>query len=170
MKKILYTALLLLSAGCLFTSCGDDDGDVAISKTPAKDVAGIYNGTWTVTTEGQDPNVCEGTLELTELSTYAMTLTTSIPSISGEEQNSTSVNITGTTNGYFFSSTVVDASINPFGGKTISGRIDGDKVTFVYTKEVKVGRKNVGYVYSFEGTKESVTSPEQGDENNVPSE
>lgn len=54
MKKIIYNIALLLAITCAFIACNDDDGP-SVTKTPAKDVAGTYDGAWVlrvVTTQG----------------------------------------------------------------------------------------------------------------------
>lgn len=54
MKKILYNIALLLAVTCAFIACNDDDGP-SVTQTPAKDVAGTYEGEWVVrivTTQG----------------------------------------------------------------------------------------------------------------------
>lgn len=51
MKKIIYSGFCLFASLALFTACSEDDGgngSFLTSSTPALDVAGIYNGTWTV--------------------------------------------------------------------------------------------------------------------------
>ncbi|MBR2184797.1 MAG: hypothetical protein IJ897_05180 [Prevotella sp.] len=155
MKKILYNALLMLSVVAFYTSCGDDDG-APVSSTPAADIAGTYSGTWTVTVDtpdGQTTETHDGTVDLKEFSQYVLGLTSSIPDISGEESKSAPVNAVSTTNGYFFSCTSDKYdSVNPY-GKTVSGRVLNGIVTFVYTGEIKVGRKKYGATYSFEGTR-----------------
>lgn len=156
MKNIFYIALMMLSSVAMVTSCGDDDDGSPVSANPAAEMAGTYTGTWTVVADsptGETSTTYDGTLVLTQTSRFAMTLTTSIPSLAAEASKSAPVNVVATTSGYYFSCTSDDyTNVNPY-GKNISGRIEGNNVIFTYTGEIKIGRAKYGASYSFSGHK-----------------
>ncbi|MDH6307824.1 hypothetical protein M2451_000273 [Dysgonomonas sp. PFB1-18] len=53
-KKLIYLLALVFSLGLSFTACGDDDDDPVVTSDYAKEIAGTYKGTLTVTIAGQD--------------------------------------------------------------------------------------------------------------------
>ena len=155
----------MLSSVVMLTSCGDDDG-APLSQTPADDVEGLYTGTWTVVQSSSSATTTEthdGTVDLKKVSTYSMKVTTSIPDIPTEISKSAPVNIVDTSDGYQFYCTVTDdRSINPYGLDTnnsnsspqqVSGKVQGNTLTFAYTMQTKIGRTVYGMSYSFTGTK-----------------
>ena len=49
MKRFIYTVVALLTLGCTFVACGDDNDDPSISydTTAEQGSAGTYTGEWT---------------------------------------------------------------------------------------------------------------------------
>lgn len=156
MKKIVYSLVALLTLGCGFVSCGDDDNDITFSTTPEKAAAGTYSGTWTLTEEGASTSTtCEGTIIIAPTSNiYQADITFEVPFDGDKEKfkiSATSVaNISHSNNGFVFNNNV---DTNPLGAN-FAGKIDEQgNIALNFMKQVKDGRKQFTYFYVFEGKK-----------------
>ena len=149
MKKILYTALLLLSSAIMVTSCGDDDDAVVYSRTPAADVAGTYTGTLVaLNTSDNTSTTTDATLTVEENGTYVISVQLESSNIS----KSGVANISAMSSGYPFAN-MVTSSGNTF-GVMFSGMVTDGTLTLSYTEEVQSGRKKIITDYTFTGTKQ----------------
>ena len=152
MKRFIYSAIAVLTLGCTFVACGDDNDDPVINfdKTAAQGSAGTYSGTWTRT--GDD-----GTAEYSGSITLAAadganvtSVTFSCPDASLDANSI--ANVWHANYGYeFFNQT--SGAANGLGA-SFSGRIDeAGNLNASFTLSQKVGRKNYEFKYEFRGKK-----------------
>lgn len=156
MKRFIYSVVALLTFGCTFVACGDDNDDPVINydTTAAQGSAGTYTGRWTRTSDNGGPAVEEeydGTVTLAAADGANSTnVTFSCPDAT---LNSTSIaNVWHANYGYqFFNQT--NSAANGLGA-SFSGRIDEvGNMNVSFTLSQKVGRKNYEFKYEFRGKK-----------------
>ena len=152
MKRFIYSVVALLTLGCTFVACGDDNDDPVINfdTTAAQGSAGTYSGTWTRT--GDDGSAdYSGTVTLAAANgANATNVTFSCPDAS---LDATSIaNVWHANYGYeFFNQT--NSAANGL-GVSFSGRIDeAGNLNASFTISQKVGRKNYQFKYEFIGKK-----------------
>ena len=152
MKRFIFSVIAVLTLGCTFVACGDDNDDpnIDFDTTAEQGSAGTYTGEWTrigddgtVTYSGSVTLVASGTANVTNV-------TFSCPDAS---LDATSVaNIWHANYGYeFFNQTVSSANAL---GASFAGRIDEvGNMDAAFTISQKVGRKNYEFKYEFKGKK-----------------
>ena len=146
MKKIIYTAVFLLSAAITLTSCGDDDEGVAYSKTPAADVTGTYVGTLEeLNTSNNTLTTSDATLTVSENGTYAISVQLESSSVS----KSGVANIAQMSGGY-----VIENRESGTFGVTFTGIVESGVLTLKYLEKVKSGRQTIDTKFTFTGTKQ----------------
>ena len=152
MKRFVYSVVALLTLGCTFVACGDDNDDPVINydTTAAQGSAGTYSGTWTRT--GDDGSTeYSGSITLAAASgENATNVTFSCPDAS---LDATSIaNVWHANYGYQFFNQLV-SNANGLGA-AFSGRIDeSGNMVASFTISQKVGRKNYEFKYEFRGKK-----------------
>lgn len=155
MKKILYIILGLALVSGSFTSCSDDDdnGSIALPANPASDIAGTYTGTWTrIALTDSTTITADGTITLTDSSTYAGSVTVAACSAVGLSEMSSPVNVQwNTSNTYRFFNYV---STNGLGMTFAGSVLNATDMTFKFTKTVRSGRKTSDFSYTFIGKKQ----------------
>ncbi len=154
MKKIIFSLAAMLALSCSFISCGnDDDNDITFSTTPEKAAAGTYSGNWTISSDTETVGEGEGTITIAPTSTpYNADITIEGSfSTTSLNVNATSIaNISHANNGFVFNN---NNDKNPL-GTSFTGKIDESGVIGVnFVKEVRVGRKQYKYYYTFLGKK-----------------
>lgn len=164
MKKTLYCALAVLMActASVFTACDDDDADPLVISTelPETKLVGEYEGTWTLTSNetGEVTGTGEGsiTVELLNseeggLQDYAAVVTLHCATQDAIDGKSGICNVT-VANGVITCSNSTSKEIGTSGH---FGQYDqqADVMTFNFANSVKVGRKYVATLITFEGKK-----------------
>ena len=151
MKRFIYSVIALLTLGCTFVACGDDNDDPVINydTTAEQGSAGTYTGEWTRT--GDDgTDTYTGSITLSAAGTNATNVTFSCPEASLDATST--ANVWHANYGYeFFNQTAGDANGL---GASFSGRIDeAGNMNVAFTISQKVGRKNYEFKYEFKGKK-----------------
>ena len=152
MKRFIYSVIAVLTLGCTFVACGDDNDDpsISFSSSAEQGSAGTYNGIWTRT--GDDGTVeYSGTVTLTASGTANVTnVTFSCPEASLDA--SSPANVWHANYGFeFFNQTASTANTL---GASFAGRIDeAGNIDASFTISQKVGRKNYEFKYEFKGKK-----------------
>ena len=153
MKRFIYTVVALLTLGCTFVACGDDNDDPSISydTTAEQGSAGTYTGEWTrIGDDGTATYSGSVTLAAGGVA-YVTNVTFSCPE--ANINNETSIaNVWHANYGYgFFNQT--NSTANGLGA-SFSGRIDeAGNMNAAFTISQKVGRKNYEFKYEFKGKK-----------------
>lgn len=154
MKRFIYSVVALLTLGCTFVACGDDNDDPVINfdTTAAQGSAGTYSGTWTRT--GDDGTAeYSGSITLSPEGDGSANKTLVAFSCPDASLDATSVaNVWHANYGYeFFNQT--NSAANGL-GVSFSGRIDeAGNLNASFTISQKVGRKNYEFKYEFRGKK-----------------
>lgn len=151
MKRFIYSVIAMLSLGCTFVACGDDNDDPSINYTTSAEQgsAGTYTGEWTRSGD-EGSEVYSGTITLAAAGNNVTNVTFSCPD--ADIAANSVANVWHANYGYqFFNQTISDANEL---GAAFSGRIDeAGNLSASFTISQKVGRKNVEFRYEFRGKK-----------------
>lgn len=154
MKKLFYSLFVVLSLGCTFVSCGDDDDDANYNYTTTPEIAsaGTYIGTWTRTLDGVAEEF-SGSVTLTATDRAGVTNVQFV--CEGATLDASSVaNIWNANDGFGFMQQITTGNTDNGLGAAFAGRVLADgSLTTSFTLTQRQGRVTKTYIYNFTGSK-----------------
>lgn len=151
MKKILFILMAVLTLG--FTSCKDsyEIVDPGTQTTPAQDMAGTYNGTWTCEIGSNGDNIVTAPGSLTFNATAAYNADLHI--VCNADDKNVALDVTAPANVnptyLIYNGTKTHDLGSPFTGQF---DVAGKKVTLTFQINKKSGLRTTVYLYKFEGS------------------
>lgn len=149
MKNFVYSMLAAVVLGFGFVSCSDDDPVINHDQTAPAAAAGTYNGTWTSTNVNE---TLSGSGSITIAATGDNTVTVTFVDPTNSVEATSPANVTWAAHDIFIQNQLVSDANSIGAAFTIVISADG-KVKSSYKKSVKVNRKLIETIFTFDGNK-----------------